>query len=93
MGMFADAVGMQRAEAVWRIVVAIVWFPIYGTLLALIWFPVALVIAAIDVVIQLVGNGEGISYDETLMAPYESLVQTVEWVVSGRGSPSLIPYV
>jgi hypothetical protein len=93
MGMLGDAIGMQRSEALWRVLVALVWFPIYGTLLVLIWFPIAMIVAIIDVVLQLVLNRESIGYDDLLMDPYWAMVVTLEWVISGKDEPMLIPYV
>lgn len=93
MGMLGDTIGMRRSEAIWRVLVAVVWLPIYVTLLLLIWLPVAVVVAVIDVVLQFLFNRESIDYDDLLMEPYGAFVQTFEWLISGTGEANLIPYV
>jgi hypothetical protein len=93
MAMLGDAIGMMRAEAIWRVLVALIWLPIYVAILAIVWVPVAVIIGIIDVLIQFIFDSEGIDYDRLLMSPYGSLVQTVEWLITGTGEANLIPYV
>lgn len=80
----------KRMQAVYRLL-ALVYFALIGWLVAALGVFAGAVFMVIDVILQLVTGGEGLSPDNLLGRLYDWPVQQLRYIYLGKGGFPLTP--
>jgi len=83
--------GGFRGEALDRLTVGQLWF-IIATPLFAIWFAIGLIIAGLDLLIQLLSGGEGVMTMNLHSQALGYWVENLEWFFYGAESFNPLPY-